>query len=252
MFIFDSYANRKGKGTHAAIKRFDEFKRKVSRNGRLVNGAKFDSMVIGYVLKADIRHYFQEVNHCILLGMLKRKIQDEKILRLIQTILDNHKTFGKGMAIGNLTSQFFANVYLNELDYFVKHTLRAKYYIRYVDDFVILERSKEKLEFYKNRINEFLKGIKLELHPEKSKIYPLHKGVTFLGFRIFYYHKLLKKSNMKHFMKRLGDFSELHSRGEISSVEIEERVDGWLAYATHGNTYRLRENIISRLGELMD
>ena len=99
-FIYDSYVNRKGKGTHAAIKRFDEFKRKVSCNGRLVNGAKFDNTVIGYVLKADIRHYFQEVNHCALLGILKRKIQDETILRLIQTILDNHKTFGKGMPIG--------------------------------------------------------------------------------------------------------------------------------------------------------
>lgn len=205
-------------------------------------------MVIGYVLKADIEHYFQEVHHCILLGILKRKIQDEKILRLIQTILNNHN--GKGMPIGNLTSQFFANVYLNELDYFVKHELKAKYYIRYVDDFVILERSRERLEFYKERINDFLKTIKLELHPDKSKIYPLYNGVTFLGFRIFYYHKLPKKSNLRHFMLRLKRFEHMRANVEITDTEIEKRVDGWLAYAMHANTYKLRKSVIKKIDNL--
>ncbi len=187
IFIYDSYANRKNKGTHAALNRFDQFKRKVSRNGKLLPNAKDNNMVCGYALKADIKHYFDSVDHEIMMYVISKKIRDEKVLCLTKKILDNHycKTPGKGMPIGNLTSQFFANVYLSGLDYFVKHTLKAKYYIRYVDDFVILHESKEALELYKTQINEFLKTIKLELHPQKSKVIPLHKGVNLLGFRFF-------------------------------------------------------------------
>ena len=96
----------------------------------------------------------------------------------------------KGMPLGNLTSQFFANIYLNELDYFVKHELKVKYYIRYVDDFVILHRSKKRLAFYETKINEFLREkLKLELHPDKSKTSSLANGITFLGYKIFYHYK---------------------------------------------------------------
>ena len=137
-FICDSCANRKGKGTLYALKKFEKFRRKITSN--------YTSF--GYCLKADIRHYFQEVDHEILLNIIKRRIKDEKMTWLIGIILENNvpdNPKGKGMPLGNLTSQFFANVYLNELDYFVKHELKAKYYIRYVDDFVILHSSREKL-----------------------------------------------------------------------------------------------------------
>ena len=191
-FIHDSYANQLNKGTSKALERFDVFKRKASQNGRLVNKQKDNNMVVGYVLKADIKHYFNMVDHEILMEIIRRKIKDRKVLLLIQKILDNHITKypNKGMPIGNLTSQFFANLYLNELDYFVKHKLKIKCYIRYVDDFVLLGKSKERLEYCKNKISRFLKTIKLELHSEKSQIYPLHKGTKFLGFRIFYYYKI--------------------------------------------------------------
>src|SRR3989344_8972111 len=102
------------------------------------------------------------------------------------------------MPLGNLTSQFFANVYLNELDYFIKHKLKSKYYIRYVDDFIILHPSKEQLEAWKYEINKFLRvNLDLELHPEKSKIISLSKGIDFVGFRNFYYYKLLRKRNIR-------------------------------------------------------
>ena len=158
IFIYDSYANRKNKGAHAALKRFDYFKRKVSKNGRLIQNAEHDRQVSGYALKADIRHYFDSVDHSILMQIVGKKISDKRVLWLIEKITNNHicSVPGKGMPIGNLTSQFFANVYLNELDYFVKHDLKAKYYIRYVDDFVILHESKEELESYKMSIDEFL------------------------------------------------------------------------------------------------
>ncbi len=151
-FIYDSCANRKAKGNLFAIKRFDEFKRKVTNN--LHSG--------GFCFKADIKHYFQEVNHEVLIKIIKRKISDKKVIWMIEKILSNYQQpttnlqqGGAGMPLGNLTSQFFANVYLNELDYFVKHKLKAKYYIRYVDDFIIFHSSKEQLEIWKEQIKDF-------------------------------------------------------------------------------------------------
>jgi len=134
IFIYDSYANRIGKGTLKAIQRFDYFKRKISKN----------NTKSCYILKADIKHYFENVNHNILINILKSKIVDKRIIALIKTILVNYSN-DKGMPLGNFTSQFFANVYLNELDQFIKHEIKAKYYIRYVDDFVIFNNSKDKL-----------------------------------------------------------------------------------------------------------
>ena len=152
-----------------------------------------------YVLKADIKHYFEEIDHQTLIAIIKKKIKDDKVIWLIEQILAiNNKT--KGMPLGNLTSQFFANLYLNELDIFIKHKLRSKYYIRYVDDFVILHESKNQLEIWKNQINNFLKeSLKIELHPSKSNVLRLNSGINFLGFRVFFYHKLIRKSNLKNF-----------------------------------------------------
>ncbi|MCL5730344.1 MAG: reverse transcriptase/maturase family protein, partial [Candidatus Pacearchaeota archaeon] len=146
-FIYDSCANRKGKGNLFAVQRLDNFLKKVSRNGK-TEGWFNDNQVVGYCFKADIKHYFQEVDHSVLLGIIRKKITDNKVIWLIEKILENNVSdnpAGKGMPLGNLTSQFFANVYLNELDKFVKHQLRAKFYIRYVDDFVLLNSSREKL-----------------------------------------------------------------------------------------------------------
>lgn len=245
-FIFDSYANRKNKGSVAAILRFEKFKRKIAENGRLVKSAKDRNMVIGYALKADIRHYFDSIDHEVLIHIISRKIKDEKVLWLIRKIVNNH-TSEKGMPIGNLTSQFFANVYLNELDYFVKHKLRAKYYIRYVDDFAILDKSKERLEFYKGQLSEFLKSVKLELHPQKSKVLPLHHGINLLGFRIFYHYKLPYKRNIRRFEKRTQALLALYEDGSLSKEKIIESIEGWFAYAMWGNTYKMRKKIIEDL-----
>lgn len=248
VFIHDSYANRKGKGTLAAMKRFDEFKKNISCNGVVIN-KKNNNMVLGFALKCDIKHYFQEVDHDTLMKILERKIKDRNVLWLIQKIIDNHNS-QKGMPIGNLTSQFFANVYLNELDYFVKHELRAKFYIRYVDDFIILHESRETLEEFKTRVNEFLAvQLKLELHPDKSKIYPFHKGVRLLGFRCFYYFCIPKKSNMRQFELRLMKFKELFDKGEMGCYDVNESVEGWLAYVELGNTYKMRDRIVKEVNK---
>ncbi len=251
IFIYDSYANRKDKGTLKAINRFDEFQRKVSCNGRPLKNAKDNNMVIGYVLKADVKHYFDTVDHDTLLKIIEKKIKDEKVLRLIKVILDVNSNYsGKGMPIGNMTSQFFANIYLNELDYFVKHKLRAKYYLRYVDDFVIIHKSKETLADYKEQISNFLKTIKLELHPEKSQVYPLHKGIGLLGFRMFYYYKLLVEKNIKRLQKRLNEFKKMYENNEISYDNLMKSMEGWFAYAMWANTFKLRRRIIEDISKI--
>lgn len=248
-FISDSYANRRRKGTLAAVLKFDDYKRSISGNGKLLSKAKDNNQIYGYVLKADIRHYFDTVDHEILMNIISRKIKDQKVLWLVKKIIDNHdcEIPDKGMPIGNMTSQFFANVYLNELDYFVKHKLKAKRYIRYVDDFVILDGSKEKLEFYKSEINEFLKTIKLQLHPQKTKIVPLHAGVKLLGFRVFYEYKLLKRSNTRRIPYRVQDLVELYANGIMEKIGIFESIEGWNAYAIHGNTYKFRRSLMRKL-----
>ena len=248
-FIFDSCANRKGKGNLVALKRFDEFKKKVSRNGK-VNGWINDNQIKGYCLKADIKHYFQEVNCKILLNILKRKISDERTVNLIIKILENggrtSSEFAelKGMPLGNLTSQFFANVYLNELDYFVKHKLRAKYYIRYVDDFVILHQSKRQLKIWKQQINEFLnKELKLELHKDKSRIIPLSRGIDFVGFRNYWHYNLLRKRNIRKICLTI----ESYKNNKISREKISKIFQGWCAYAKWADTFNLKNIILKDL-----
>jgi hypothetical protein len=212
-----------------------------------------NNAIVGYVLKADIRHYFDSVDHEILLKMITEKIKDEKVIWLIETILKNHKTIvpRKGMPLGNLTSQFFANLYLNEFDHFVKERLRARYYIRYVDDFVILHRDRAKLEQWRKEIATFLQErLGLEIHPEKSRIIPLKQGVTLLGFRIFAKYRLLKKSNARRIWKRLERFRQSYETGEYSRDEVVQSLDGWLTYAEFANTYNLRKRIIARFNEL--
>ena len=251
VFIYDSFASRKNKGNQEGILRFESFVNKVSRNGRLIKNPYDSNSIQGYVLKCDIRKYFDSINHEILIEIIRNKISDEKVISLIQKILDNlNKEDGKGLPLGNYTSQFFANVYLNQLDYFVKHELKAKYYIRYVDDFVILHRSKKRLEYLRKRISEFLISLKLELHPEKTKIYPLRNGITFLGYRIFYNNRLLTRRNIKHFKKKLEGNIQLFNEGLISEEQLNCRVQGWRGYAQFGDTFNLQQKLFSKLSSI--
>ena len=152
------------------------------------------------------------------------------------------------MPLGNLTSQFFANVYLNELDYFVKNVLRVKYYVRYVDDFVIFHNSNEQLRKWKEKIDEFLRlRLKLELHSQKSRIIPLSKGVDFVGFRNFYYNMLLRKRNIRNMKRKI----ELFREGIIDFKTFADSYQGWQAYARWANTYKLREEIKREIIEII-
>ena len=240
-FIYDSYANRKTKGTLKAIQRFDFYARKISQN----------STKSAFVLKADIKKYFDHVDHSILISLLRKKIKDPKIIWLVKIILSNYSTAErKGMPLGNLTSQFFANVYLNELDQFVKKQLKAEYYLRYVDDFVIIHNSKEQLQNYKEEINQFLsENLALVLHPDKSKIIPLHRGIEFLGVKTFLHHKLIKKKNLRKFKRKLSILCSEYTENKASYDRIYDFMEGWNAYAQYANTYKLRKRMMQNFEE---
>ena len=248
-FIYDSAANRINKGNLFVIRRFDKFKRKVSRNGK-INGWFNNNQVKGFCLKADIKHYFEEIDHEILLSIIQRKIKDKKVILLIERILKNHESGkrcnpnSKGMPLGNLTSQFFANIYLNELDYFIKHNLKIKYYVRYVDDFIILDSSKSKLRTWKQQINTFLKGkLKLELHPDKSRIIPLSKGIDFVGFRNYYHFRLLRRRNLVNIKNKIQEFK----KNQLSYEKLLESFNGWFAYSKWADSHNISKRLIRSL-----
>src|SRR3989344_4571655 len=243
IFIHDSFANRIGKGSLAVMKRFHAFKRKVAQY------TTSNRPISGYCLKADIRQYFETVDHEVLIRILKQKVSKETLF-LIKCIINNYsgKHAGKGMPLGNLTSQFFANVYLNELDQFVKHNLKVKYYIRYVDDFVILHANRKHLEIVRQQISEFLHSLCISLHPKKSHIIPLSHGIDFLGFRIFHHHKLLRKSNLRRFKRKSMLLKILFDKNKISYDDVYNQMLGSCAYARHANTH----NLITKISRIHD
>ena len=245
IFIYDSFASRKNKGTHNAIIRFKSFVRKVSNNGSLIKNSYSNNSIKGYVLKADIRHYFYSIDHEVLISILRKKIKDEDFIWLIRKVLENFEIEkGKGLPLGNYTSQFFANVYLNELDQFVKYKLKAKYYIRYVDDFVIFNTSKKQLKIWKQQIEEFLyEKLKLELHKDKSCIIPISKGIDFVGFRNFYNCRFLRRRNIKNMQRKIN----LFNNREISYEKLFESFQGWNAYAKWSNNYKLNKKLLSQI-----
>ncbi|MFH1425353.1 MAG: reverse transcriptase domain-containing protein [archaeon] len=237
-FFYDSCANQIGKGTSFALRRFELHRKGVTNNYKIG----------GFCLKADIKHYFQEVNHEVLLKIIKTKIKEDNIIWLIKQILSNNsegRTWSRvkipqGMPLGNYTSQFFASIYLGRLDHFVKHSLKAKHYIRYVDDFIILHKSRKQLGSWKEEIKNFLrKELELELHPQKSRIIPLSRGIDFVGFRNFLHYKLLRKRNIKGMMHKI----KLYEKGKIDFGDLFESYKGWQAYVRWANTNHLREKI---------
>ena len=148
------------------------------------------------------------------------------------------------MPLGNLTSQFFANVYLNDLDYFIKHILKVKYYVRYVDDFVILHNFKEQLEICKEEIDKFLREkLRIELHPQKSSIGSLSNNIDFVGFRNFWFYRLLRKRNLRKILFRV----EQYKNGELNKEKLLESFQGWNAYAKWANSFKLRRKIVKKI-----
>ncbi len=219
-FITDSYSCRVGKGTHRALRRFERFARKVSKNHTKTC----------WVLKCDIRKFFASIDQKILLDILKGYVRDKDIVWLLATIIESFHSIevGKGLPLGNLTSQLFVNIYMNEFDQFVKHRVKAKYYIRYADDFVILLADRNKLEVLLQKVEDFLKQrLKLSLHPNKVSIETFTSGIDFLGWVHFPKHRVLRTVTKRKMFGRVS----------------EKNVTSYLGLLSHGNAYELSENL---------
>jgi len=239
-FIHDSYATRKGKGTHAAIDRFQEFAGKNQ-----------------FVLKCDIRKYFPSIDHGILMARIRRKIACPDTLWLVEKILASHTSMvgdlhpsihpsihPVGIPIGNLTSQFFANIYLDGLDHYIKEDLGCRYYLRYMDDFVVFHQDKSFLWGVKRAIVEYLDGLHLQLHEDKCRIYKTGRGVPFLGLIISPDRCRLKRENVVRFKKRLKRFQRLHKKGLMPWLAIRQSVRSWIGHASHADTVELRRLVL--------
>lgn len=250
IFIFDSFANRKNKGSHKAIKRLQFFIKKTKNKSSKV-----------YCLKCDISKCFPSVNKGILLKLIEKRIKNPDIIWLIEEILNSFQTSGqfdhlfkpnspfrkyknKGIPIGNLTSQLFVNIYLDPLDKFIKHQIKAKYYLRYVDDFIILHPSKKFLHQILEKIEKWLNSnLYMELHPKKRTIFSIDKGIDFLGFVVFERHCFLRKSNKEKFRKNLKIMKKLYLEDKIDKEKIQASITSWLAHCQNANTDRLRRRI---------
>jgi retron-type reverse transcriptase len=226
-FIHDSYSCRVDKGTHRAINRFRGFFRKVSKNNTKTC----------FVLKCDIRKFFANIDHAILKGILRKHIQDKNILWLLGQVIDSFKTTRQdlvkiGLPLGNLTSQLFVSIYMNEFDQFVKRELKVKYYIRYADDFVILSEDKNNLFLNLSYMRDYLKEkLKLEMHPDKVYIKTFASGVDFLGWVHFPHHRVLRTATKNRMLRNL----------EVNPKE--ESKQSYLGMLSHGDTYKLRSKI---------
>ncbi len=230
-FIYDSYACRKGKGTHTALNRTQKFLR-----------------ANAFCLHGDIKKYFPSINHRTLKDILRVRINDVDLLWLLDEIVNSANQVsgqeGRGLPIGNLTSQFFANLYLNELDYFIKFDLRLKYYIRYMDDFLVFANAETTLIRVKRELRDFLKNkLALDMHGAKSQIYNTGNGIKFLGFRIFKDYRRLASDNLRRFRKRLKKFEYSLRCGKLEHSKIRDSVRCWVGHSSYANAGGLRIGI---------
>ncbi|MDO8486433.1 MAG: reverse transcriptase domain-containing protein [Candidatus Staskawiczbacteria bacterium] len=225
-FISDSFSCRINKGTHKAMNRFREFNHIVSNNNTKTC----------WVLKCDIKKFFASIDQNILIKILYERIPDKKIVNLLKEIISsfNSSRVGTGLPLGNLTSQLFSNVYMNEFDQFVKHKLKIKYYIRYADDFIILSESKEYLKNLTLIIKELLQSkLKLTLHPDKIYIKTLSSGVDFLGWVHFFNHRVLRETTKNRMLKKLKENKSFKT------------FISYLGILSHGNTDKITRKIIN-------
>ena len=247
-FISDSYANRVGFGTHRALKRFTQF----ARSNR-------------YILQCDLRKYFPSIDHEILKSLVRRKLKCPDTLWLIDTIIDNSNEqesvceyfpgddlmtpFDRrhGLPIGNLTSQFFANIYLNGFDHFVKEHLKANQYLRYVDDFALFSDRYDFLAEARSAIENHLAGLRLKIHPIKSQLFETSHGATFLGFRVLPDRIRVRTENLRRAKRRLRYLQSSYAAGKVPLSQLNQSLQSWFAHLEQGDTYQLKKNILIRL-----
>jgi RNA-directed DNA polymerase len=243
-FIRTSYANRRGYGSHRALKQFVEYARSSQ-----------------YVLQCDICKYFPSIDITILKQLIRRKIKCPSTLWLIDRILDNRNEAEspieyfpgdslltplerpRGLPIGNLTSQFFANVYLNGFDHYIKQVLKVAKYVRYVDDFSLFSDDRGFLQDCRQAIETYLMTLRLTIHPIKSQLTQTRYGARFVGFRVFPDRIRVRNYNLQMGRIRLKRLQAAYDRGELSAHDMLQSLQSWNAHLAHGDTWRLRQQI---------
>jgi hypothetical protein len=248
-FIHDSYACRVGKGFHRAVDRAHYFLRRHR-----------------YALKGDVVKFFPSVDHQILKGILGRRIADPATMRLIGLILQSGEgvlddeyvmtwfpgddLFGpirpRGLPIGNLTSQFWGNVYLNELDQFVKRELKCGPYLRYADDLLLFDDDKVQLWTWRDEIARFAATLRLSLHEKKTVVFPVTDGVDWLGFRLYPTHRRLRRENVRRAVRRLKRQQAAYAQGELTAEQLSHSVRSWIAHARFADTQALRRRVLGQ------
>lgn len=246
-FIPDSYANRVGKGTHRALDRLQEFTRRYR-----------------YVLRMDIVQHFPSIDHAILRAAIAEVVDAPDVMALVEVILESGAgvldaeydlvyfpgddllaaTRPRGLPIGNLTSQFWSNVYLHALDRFVVGELGCSAYLRYVDDFALFAHGKPRLWAWKSAVVEFLRGLRLTVHEKSAQVQPVRDGVPWLGFVVYPTHRLLKRRNKINFVRRWAHNMKLFRCGAITFAELDASVQGWINHVRYGDTWGLRRGIL--------
>lgn len=244
-FIFDTYACRRGKGVHRAVARYQNWANRYR-----------------YALQMDIKKYFPSIDQGRLKAKLADRIKDEKTRGLLDEIIDSYPSVArdtnaspqgerqivsecKGIPIGNLTSQFFANLYLDDFDHRMKEKLGLKAYLRYVDDLVVLNDDKSRLSEIRRQVQEQLLFDRLRLHPNKAHIVPTHRGIDLLGYRVFPGYRRLLNGNVSRFNRRMHKLGKGFKSGRITLKEIKPHVDAWLGHARQADTEGLRRKVFS-------
>ena len=249
-FIFDTYANRLQKGSHKALDRCSYFMRRFE-----------------FVLPMDVKQFFPSIDHQVLLEYLAKNIYDPRTMHLCQQIIDTgvgvlrdeyemvyfpgDTLFSiqrpRGLPIGNLTSQFLANVYLNPLDHFIKRDLKCKGYVRYVDDMLLFSNDKQELLNWRGKVLEFLSGCRLTVHENSAQTRPTRIGVPFLGFQVFLDHRRLKRRKVTYARRRLKILARQFADGEIDQKKVRASIQAWTAHAMHGDTWQLRRAMHAKI-----
>jgi RNA-directed DNA polymerase len=247
-FIYDSYANRAGKGTHRALDRCQQFARRYR-----------------YVLQCDVRQFFPSIDQAILRGTLGRVIADPDVMWLVDRVLesgvgvlsdvydmvwfpgDDLFAVGRprGLPIGNLTSQFWANCYLDSFDHFVKRELRCKGFLRYVDDFLLFADDKPTLWKWREAVVERLVHLRLTLHERRAHPQPVTEGIPFLGFVVFPTHRRLKRRNVVNYRRRLRRLLAAYQAGTLPADRVVASMLGWINHARYGDTWGLRRDVLA-------
>ncbi len=249
-FISDSFANRLGKGTHRAIDRCQGFARRFR-----------------YVLPCDVRQHFPSIDHEILLGILARQIRDSQVMRLCRLILESGRGVlddqydmvyfegddlfainrPRGLPIGNLTSQFWSNCYLDPFDHFVKRELGCKGYVRFVDDFLLFADDKPTLWTWRSAVSERLASLRLTLHERRLQVRPVETGIPWLGFTVFPTHRRVKRRNLVNYRRRLRRLLRDLDAGRLSYDELRASIDGWVEHVRHADSWGLRRSVLGEI-----